>query len=98
MAAIVHEWVEAKRRANLRKHGVDFVSVEAFGWDQAVTFEDIRDRSHEHRWVAFGPIGGMIFALVFTEPEDGVTRVISLRRATKRERRLYAKEFEKARG
>jgi uncharacterized DUF497 family protein len=32
----------------------------------------------------------MIFALVFTEPEDGVTRVISLRRATKRERRLYA--------
>ena len=94
----MYEWDEAKRLANLRKHGVDFASVEAFDWDQAVTFEDIRDRYHEHRWVAFGPIGDMIFALVFTEPEDGVTRVISLRRATKRERRLYAKELEQSRG
>jgi uncharacterized DUF497 family protein len=91
----VYEWDEAKRLANLRKHGVEFVSVEAFDWDQAVTFEDTRDRYHEQRWVAFGD---MIFALVFTEPEDGVTRVISLRRATKRERRLYAKELEQARG
>ena len=86
----MYEWDEAKRLANLRKHGVDFVSVEAC---QAVTFEDTRDRYHEHRWVAFGPIGDMIFALVFTEPEDGVTRVISLRRATKPERKLYAKEL-----
>jgi uncharacterized DUF497 family protein len=94
----VYEWDEAKRLANLRKHGVEFVSVEAFDWDPAVTFEDTRDRYHEQRWVAFGPIGDMIFALVFTEAEDGVTRVISLRRATKRERRLYAKELEQARG
>jgi uncharacterized protein len=93
----VYEWDKAKRQANLRKHGVDFASVEAFDWDHAVTFEDTRDRYHEHRWVAFRPIGDMIFALVFTETEDGVTRVISLRRATKRERRLYAKEFEQAR-
>ena len=95
----MHEWDEAERLANLRKHGVDFVSVEAFFyWDPAITFEDTCDRYNEHKWVAFGPIGDMIFALVFTEPEDGVTRVISLRRATKPERRLYAKELEQARG
>jgi uncharacterized DUF497 family protein len=34
----VYEWDEAKRLANQRKHGVDFSSVEAFDWDQAVTF------------------------------------------------------------
>jgi uncharacterized DUF497 family protein len=41
---------------NIRKHGIDFAIVEDFDWDK-VTFEDLRERYAEQRWVAFGPIG-----------------------------------------
>ena len=92
----MYEWDEAKRQGNLRKHGVDFGEVEGFDWSRSIMFEDRRERYLEQRWVAFGPIGDAIYVLVFTEPEDGVTRVISLRQATKREKRLYAKEIRAA--
>ena len=92
----MYEWDEAKRQGNLRKHGVDFDEVEGFDWSLSIVFEDRRERYLEQRWVAFGPIGDVLHSLVFTEPEDGVTRVISLRRATKRETRLYAKEIRAA--
>jgi|CXWL01.1.fsa_nt_gi uncharacterized DUF497 family protein len=89
----MYEWDEAKRRENLRKHGVDFAIVEGFDWDRSVLFEDTRERYLEQRWVAFGPIGDRLFALVFTARGDDVTRLISLREATKKERKLYAKEI-----
>jgi uncharacterized DUF497 family protein len=95
----MYEWDEAKRRENLRKHGVDFAIVEAFDWERAIQFEDLRERYFERRWVAFGPIGAKLYALVFTVPDDDdeVTRVISLRVATKRERKLYVQEIETSR-
>lgn len=89
----MYEWDETKRRENLRKHGVDFSIVEAFEWESAVIFEDMRERYDEQRWVSFGPIGSKLYALVFTERGESVTRVISLREATKRERKLYAQEI-----
>lgn len=88
----MYEWDEAKRRENLRKHGVDFAIVEGFAWERSIIFEDVRERYLERRWVVFGPIGDRLYALVFTERGD-VTRVISLREATKRERKLYVEEI-----
>jgi uncharacterized DUF497 family protein len=95
LAAIVYEWDEDKRLANLRKHGVDFTAVEDFAWEYSITFEDTRERYAEQRWVAVGPLGSALHVVVFTEPEDGVTRIISMRRATKQEARQYAKEVLK---
>ncbi len=89
----MYDWDEAKRRENLRKHGVDFAIVEEFDWDHAVTFEDLREKYGEQRWVAFAPIAGTLHALVFAERGGDMTRVISLREATKREKKLYAKEI-----
>lgn len=40
----MNEWDEAKRQANLRKHGVDFERIDQFDWDQSITFEDRRER------------------------------------------------------
>ena len=91
----MYEWDEDKRHENLRKHGVDFAIVEGFDWDHAVVFEDTREAYHERRWVAFAPIGDRLFALVFTMRGD-VTRVISLRKATKKERKLYGEEVNPA--
>jgi hypothetical protein len=89
----MYTWDETKRRENLHKHGVDFAIVEGFDWDNSVVFEDVRERYPERRWVGFAPIAEKIHALVFTEPEENLTRVISLREATKRERRLYVQEI-----
>ncbi len=79
-----YEWDEAKRAANLRKHGVDFESVTEFDWSAALLLPDARHDYGEPRWVEIGPIGGRVHCLVFTK-RGGRIRVISLRKANRRE-------------
>ena len=81
-------WDEAKRAANLEKHGVDFAAIEAFDWATALVLEDTRKDYGETRLLAMGLIEGRLHALVFARRADGV-RVISLRKANSRERRRY---------
>ncbi|HJS45086.1 MAG TPA: BrnT family toxin [Rhizomicrobium sp.] len=77
-------WNEAKRAANLAKHGVDFTAAAAFDWDSALVVEDTRFDYGERRYQALGIIGQRLYMLVFTPILDGF-RVISLRKANKRE-------------
>ena len=86
-SALTYEWSESKRIANLARHGVDFAAMEAFEWHTAVERPD--DRHREPRFVATGYIGDRLHVVVFTERGDRL-RVISLRRATARERKRYA--------
>ena len=51
-------------------------------------FEDIRRDYGERRWTAVGLLYGRMHVLVFTETPDGL-RVISFRKANKREVRKY---------
>ncbi len=79
---------ESKRRANIRRHKLDFTGVEAI-WDQVtVTREDVRKRYDERRYVTFGMLRGRVVVLVHTERADDM-HVISLRRAGKYEKRYY---------
>lgn len=43
------EWNETKRKANLKKHGVDFNAVWEFDWKSATIREDIRSDYGEIR-------------------------------------------------
>jgi uncharacterized DUF497 family protein len=71
-------WDEAKRRVNLRLHGLDFIGADAI-WDSfTITREDVRERYGEPRWVTFGLLRGSVVVLVHTEAGDG-GRYISLR-------------------
>ncbi len=81
-----YEWDEAKRRANIAKHEVDFTAMEAFEWETA-HFE-LDDDSYEERWIAKGFIGQQLYTVVYTERSDR-TRIVSLRKATAREARDY---------
>ena len=83
----MYEWGDAKQRANVAKHGVDFVAITSFDWDTAMIAYD--DRHAEPRFIATGFIGRRLHVAVFTERGDRV-RVISLRRANSREARRYA--------
>jgi uncharacterized DUF497 family protein len=86
------EWNEAKNRANIRKHGFDFVEVQEMFRGVVVVDADIRNDYGENRWVGLGIVRGRVAHVVFAERDLETIRIISLRKATARER----KEFEKA--
>lgn len=86
------EWNEAKRLANLAKHGLDFAEAETVFRDVTFTFEDVRFEYGEHRFITIGMLGSTVVVMAHTEQGD-VIRVISMRRATRNEQRLYYRAF-----
>ena len=85
------EWDEAKNRANIRKHGFDFADAEQMFRGVLVVNPDTREDYVENRWTGLGVVGGRVAHVVFAEGDLQTIRIISLRKATSRER----KEFEK---
>ena len=83
------EWDEAKQRANLIKHGVDFAEVADFDWDQEWVRADTRNDFGELRLTAMAPIGERVHVMVFTIRRTRL-RLISLRRANTKETLRYA--------
>ena len=86
-----YEWDENKRTKSVKEHGVDFYSVHEFDWDNAITRVDNRFAYDETRLVSLGFIKNRLHSLVYTE-RPPKTRIISLRRANKRETMYYEKE------
>lgn len=78
-----------KAAANLKKHGVSFADAEGALFDpMALTVEDI-GAVGETRFVSMGlGSAGEILVVVYTY-RDGEPRLISARRATRRERKTY---------
>ena len=83
------EWDESKNQRNIRKRGIPFEQVEGFDFESALFVIDSRQDYGEARIRALGLIGERLYALVFTVRGGGL-RVISLRKASKREERKYA--------
>lgn len=81
------EWDETKREVNIRKHGVDFVLVEGFDMETAMQVPDLR--YDEPRVRAYGYIGNRMHVLVYVRREANI-RIISLRKANRREEVRYA--------
>ena len=78
---------EAKSRANLEKHGIDFEVAQALCEDPNLL--EIRARSEgEPRFLLIGRIGGKHWSAVVTYRE-GCIRLISVRRSRKEEVELY---------
>ena len=79
----------AKAASNLKKHGVSFADAEGVLQDPlAVTVED-PDAEGEQRFISIGlGSAGELLVVVWTERDDEC-RVISARRATRKERKQY---------
>lgn len=86
------QWDEAKNRANLRKHGLDFADAEEMFRGGFLYEPDTREDYGERRWAGLGMIRGRIAHVVFVERGTDTIRVISLRKASRRE----CNEYEKA--
>jgi uncharacterized DUF497 family protein len=81
-------WSDAKRAANLKAHGLDFVDAPHVFEGATYTFEDDRFSYGEQRFVTLGLLAGIPVSVVHTESEHEI-RVISFRKATKREAQVY---------
>jgi len=85
---MLYEWDETKRRQNIEKHGIDFADIVFFDWQTALELEDDRNDYGETRIRAFGLLQSRLAVLVYTRRNSGI-RLISLRRANKREEAVY---------
>lgn len=88
------EWDPAKNRANLGKHGFDFADAEEMFEGALVVDADTREDYGENRWRGLGRIGGRVVQVVFCERGPDTIRIISLRKATNRERKEYEKTIQ----
>ena len=83
-----YEWDEQKRLSNARKHGIDFRDAVRIFEGDTVLMDDDRFDYGERRFISLGLLQGRVIVIAHTE-QAGVTRVISARKATKYEQRLY---------
>ncbi|MBI4460569.1 MAG: BrnT family toxin [Acidobacteria bacterium] len=84
------EWDTEKAAYNLAKHGVSFHdAATVFGDPLAGTILDPRHSVEEQRFVTIGHSAGGSLIVVIHAERDNRTRIISARRATRRERRSY---------
>ncbi len=65
-----------------------FSDAEYFDWETSLVLEDTRRDYGEKRFVALGSIGRRIHVMVFS-PRGGAVRLISLRKANKKEIKRY---------
>lgn len=85
------DWDERKTAAKIGKHGVSFneaatVLGDTLGW----TYPDPKDSGSEQRWITVGlSERGRVLVVSHTEQTIEVIRIISARRATRKERRFY---------
>ena len=82
------EFDPKKNEKNISERGISFELVYEFDWQSAWIWQDIRKIYPEVRYCALGYINSRLYALVFTETALGI-RVISLRKANKREVKKY---------
>jgi uncharacterized DUF497 family protein len=87
------QWDDAKAESNYRKHGVDFeTATEAFADPFAIERSDpFRAGYDEERFLITGMAGGQLLTVVYMARGETI-RLISARRATKREHDNYYRQ------
>ncbi len=85
---VAFAWSERKRSLNLKQHGLDFVDAPAVFAELTFTYEDDRFSYREQRFVTLGLLAGIPVSMIHTETAHEI-RIISFRKATQREARLY---------
>jgi uncharacterized DUF497 family protein len=83
-----YEWDLEKNRENHRKHGIGFDSLTGFRWGTALILPDARFDYGESRLQAIGMLDQKLVSFAFTKRGPRI-RAISLRIASRKERRLY---------
>ena len=92
MTTLHFEWDESKASANVAKHGVSFDEAKTVFYDERARLISDPDHSgDEERFILLGCSSGLKLLIVCHcyRANDGVIRIISARKATKREAASY---------
>jgi len=90
---MIYQWDPNKAKSNLKKHGVSFAdAVGVFEDENAITLED--EHEGESRFITIGrDFLRRILVVVYTF-RGMIIRIISARKATARERKIYEDQNE----
>jgi len=78
-----------KDSTNQSKHGVSLALAKHLEWDWLLAEPDIRKDYGEQRIIGYAPISDRVFCVVYAD-RDNERRIVSLRKANKREVKRYA--------
>ena len=81
----------AKNALNQLKHGVSLAQAKELEWDSLIAMRDDRHDYGEHRMIGFAFWGERLFCVVYTDRGEQ-RRIISLRKANKREVQFYVSQ------
>ena len=89
------EWDDEKAQRNLKKHKVGFdEAVSVFGDPMAITIPDPAHSEVEDRYIDIGMSdAGVVLVVVYTERRESI-RIISCRKATPTERKVYEEGYD----
>ena len=82
------EFDPAKDAANQAKHGVSVVFAAELDWDAALVWGDNRFEYNELRMIALAPKTEILYYVAYVD-RGNARRIISLRRANRREVKYY---------
>jgi uncharacterized DUF497 family protein len=86
------EFDPAKDSANKKKHGVSLALPEELDWNAALVWIDDRFENDEWRMIALAPKTEILYYVAFVDRGE-VRRIISLRRANRREVKHYVQSI-----
>jgi len=86
------EFDPAKDAANQAKHGVSLSMAGELNWEAALVWVDGRFEYKETRMIALAPKIGILYYVAFVNRGE-VRRIISLRRANRREVKHYVENL-----
>lgn len=81
-------WDEAKRKANLKKHGLYFANAETVFAGYTLTRPDTRFAYTENRFSTIGLLGVEAVVIAHSEAADEI-HIISMRKAERHEQKNY---------
>ena len=90
------DWDSAKNEANLQKHGIRFDEAKHIFDGPILTRVDDRQDYGENRHISLGALSPDAVLVVVYTKRDGKIRLISARKANRRERKMYDDHIAKA--
>lgn len=90
------EYDAAKSKKNMLERNLPFSHAYDFDWSDALIFPDNRYQYPEPRFIVVGYLDNRLHVMCFTPITNGI-RVISFRKANKREAKKYDKRINKQR-
>jgi uncharacterized protein len=87
------EFDPAKDKLNLKKHELSLELARQMHWDEALVWVDDRFEYDQVRMVALVPRDSTLYYVAFVDRTEELRRVISLRKAEKKEVLYYVENY-----